>query len=65
MCYNGRNRQKEANGANGRELIKTISSVQNVLLKLDKREGGIPSNRGSRYGESVNKLVHTARTLQE
>lgn len=36
-----------------------------MFIEIYKRESGIPSNRGSRYGEVVNKLVHTARTLQE
>lgn len=34
-----------------------------MFIETHKRESGIPSNRGSRHGESVNKLVHTARTL--
>ena len=36
-----------------------------MFIEIYKRESGIPSNRGSRYGEYVNKLVHTARTLQK
>ena len=36
-----------------------------MFIETHKRETGIPSNRRSRYGEFVNKLVHTARTLLE
>ena len=36
-----------------------------MFIEIHKRETGIPSNRGSRHGECVNKLVHTARTLLE
>lgn len=36
-----------------------------MIVETQKRESGIPSNRGSRHGEFVNKLVHTARTLRK
>lgn len=46
---------------NLRETLKSF--LVWMFIAIHKRESGIPSNRGSRHGEFVNKLVHTARTL--
>jgi hypothetical protein len=46
---------------NRRETLKSF--LVWMFIATHKRESGIPSNRGSRHGEFVNKLVHTARTL--
>ena len=42
-------------------ILKSLSVL--MFIETHKRESGIPSNRGSRHGEFVNRSVHTARTL--